>query len=332
VPRVSVIIPNYNHAPFLRQRMRSVLDQTFNDLEVIVLDDASTDDSLRVLAEFSGEARVRVVPSSTNSGNTFIQWNRGAAMASGEYLWFAESDDYADQRLLERLVGMLEANLGCGMACCESWYVYGNEPPTSRTNESHLPENERWRRDFVADGRTECAQHLISQNTMPNASAVVIRRALYEKCGGADESMRLCGDWMLWAKILMMSDLAHVGEPLNFYRCHTAAVRRKNLSTPATMIEVYRISTYIARRAPVSPEKLEQVLAMRAERFIQAWWEQRFGVADAWRVYRAARRVDRKALRRIWMRWCRWRLGLARQRLHAPLRRRQAPEPGPVQS
>src|SRR6056297_3125162 len=107
-PRVSVIVPNYNHAPYLGRRLRSVFGQTFGDLEAIVLDDASTDDSLAVIAGFEADPRVRVVPNETNTGNTFRQWNKGAALARGEYLWFAESDDDADPRLLERLVGMLD--------------------------------------------------------------------------------------------------------------------------------------------------------------------------------------------------------------------------------
>ena len=320
MPRVSVVIPNYNHAPYLRQRVRSVLDQTYRDTEVIILDDASTDDSLAVLAEFAADPRVRIVVNDANSGSTYKQWNRGVALAAGEYVWIAESDDYADERLLERLVGMLEASPRCGMACCESWYDYGNGTPTTRTNQSHLPENERWRRDYVADGRAECAEHLVMCNTMPNASAIVFRRALYQSLGGADESMRLCADWLLWVRMLEASDLAHVGEPLNYYRCHTAAVRKRNLASPATQAETYRVIGYIKDRVGVSPERLEEALKSRADRFIQTSWDQRFSVAGAWTVYRAARRVDPKAWSRVALRWCRWRAGAARRRVVGILR------------
>ncbi len=317
LPRVSVIIPNYNHARYLRQRIGSVLGQTLGDMEVLILDDASTDGSLEVIREFEGDPRVRVIVNETNSGSTFRQWNRGMREAKGEYAWIAESDDWADERFLERLVGMLEANPGCGMACSESWYVYGDDPPTTRTNDSHKPENARWREDYVADGREECREHLVVHNTMPNASAVVMRRDLFERVGGADESMRLCGDWMLWVRLLELSDLAHVGDPLNYYRCHTAAVRKKNLASPSTQAEVYRIIAYIHRRMGVPPGKLEEVLAARGERFVTAAWEQKFGAAGAWKVYRAAREVDSSAWRRILLKWARMRAGSARRRLVA---------------
>lgn len=315
MPRVSVVIPNYNHARFLRQRIESVLGQTYRDIEVIILDDASTDDSLAVIEPFIADPRVRLLRNERNSGSTFRQWNRGVREASGEFVWFAESDDYADPRLLERLLNMLDAHPRCGMACCESWYVYADDEPATRTNQSHLPENARWRQDYVADGRRECAEHLVVHNTMPNASAIVFRRALYEQVGGADETMRLCGDWMLWVKLLAISDLAHVGDALNYYRCNTAAVRKKNFASPATQAEVYQIIETIRDTVGVDAQKLEQVLAARADRFIQAAWEQRFSAADAWQVYRAAQRVDRWAWSRIALRWCRWRAGALRRRL-----------------
>jgi glycosyltransferase involved in cell wall biosynthesis len=314
-PRVSVVVPSYNHAPYLRRRLRSVLNQTYRDIEVIVLDDASTDQSAAIVGEFTGDGRLRFFLNAANSGSPFKQWNKGVGLARGEYVWIAESDDYADERFLERLVGMLESNPSCGMACCESWYVYGEAPPTTRTNESHQPENGRWREDYVVDGATECAEHLIRCNTMPNASAVVFRRALYQRVGGADESMRLCADWLLWVTLLTSSDLAHVGEPLNYYRCHTAAVRKQNEATATTAAEVYRIIARIKDHAAVAPQTLDEVLTFRAQRFVHSAVMHSFTAADAWTVYRAARKVDRHAFTRILLRWCRLRAGTALRRL-----------------
>src|ERR1700738_1634065 len=108
MPRVSVIVPNYNHARFLRRRMESVLRQTYRDFEVILLDDCSTDESRSILSEYAGDPRVRLEFNEKNSGSPFKQWNKGVALASGEYGWIAESDDYADERLLERLVAVLD--------------------------------------------------------------------------------------------------------------------------------------------------------------------------------------------------------------------------------
>src|SRR5215472_5279718 len=122
-PKVSVVVPNYNHARFLRQRLGSIVEQTYQDFELILLDDCSTDDSRTILEEYMHDARVRLEFNQTNSGNAFKQWNRGMTLAQGEYVWVAESDDYADPQLLERLVTVLDANPAVMLAYCRSWRV-----------------------------------------------------------------------------------------------------------------------------------------------------------------------------------------------------------------
>ena len=103
--RSGVIVPNYNHARFLRQRLDSILAQTFQDFELILLDDCSTDESRTILEEYARDPRVRLDFNEVNSGSPFKQWNKGVRFARGKYVWIAESDDYADPRLLEALGG-----------------------------------------------------------------------------------------------------------------------------------------------------------------------------------------------------------------------------------
>jgi len=89
MPKVSVIIPNYNHARFLEQRIQSILNQTYQDFEILYLDDASTDDSNEVFAQFKDDRRIRSILNQTNSGSPFKQWNRGIKAATGDYIWIA---------------------------------------------------------------------------------------------------------------------------------------------------------------------------------------------------------------------------------------------------
>ena len=87
MPRVSVIVPNYNHARFLPKRIESILNQTFQDFELILLDDCSTDDSRSILSSYASDPRVTIEFNKVNSGSTFKQWNKGvrsrAASTSG---------------------------------------------------------------------------------------------------------------------------------------------------------------------------------------------------------------------------------------------------------
>jgi glycosyltransferase involved in cell wall biosynthesis len=123
MPIVSVIVPNYNHARYLRQRIETVLRQSFQDFEIILLDDCSTDESRSILSSYARDPRVRIDFNNVNSGSTFKQWNKGVRLARCKYIWIAESDDYADERLLERLVPVLENDPAVAFAFCRSWRI-----------------------------------------------------------------------------------------------------------------------------------------------------------------------------------------------------------------
>ena len=127
-PKVSVVVPNYNHARFLPKRIDSILEQTFQDFELILLDDCSTDDSRSILAKYADSSRVRTEFNEINSGSSFKQWNKGVGLARGEYVWIAESDDYSDERLLEELTARLDAEPRGAFAYCRS----GRVPPDDR--------------------------------------------------------------------------------------------------------------------------------------------------------------------------------------------------------
>ena len=123
MPKVTAVTPNYNHARYLRERIDSILAQTYQDLELIILDDASTDNSREIFQGYRSNPKVRVIVNEQNSGNTFKQWNFGLSQANGEYIWFAESDDYADSALLETLVDRLDRHPKAGLAVCQSWTI-----------------------------------------------------------------------------------------------------------------------------------------------------------------------------------------------------------------
>src|SRR5688572_1870647 len=102
---VTVIIPNYNHASYLRQRIESVLNQTYKNIELIILDDCSTDNSREIIEKYRGHPKVsHIVYNEKNSGSTFKQWKKGIELAKGEWIWIAESDDWCEHTLLENLV------------------------------------------------------------------------------------------------------------------------------------------------------------------------------------------------------------------------------------
>ncbi len=252
-PKVSVIVPNYNHARFLRQRLDSIMGQTFQDFEVVLLDDCSIDESRSILSEYADDPRVRIEFNAVNSGSTFKQWNKGVRLARGEYVWLAESDDYADERLLERLVPLLDAEPSSVLAYCRSWRIL-EDGQISGLLDSHYTEldPQRWTADFWADGREECQNYLVQRNTIPNASAVLFRREVYVRVGGADESLVFCGDWKLWAAMALTGRIAYLGEPLNYFRLHDTSVRAKSQRLGVGPVEYLEVIRWILQRVTPS--------------------------------------------------------------------------------
>lgn len=289
MPKVTAIVPNYNHAAFLPQRIATVVGQTFSDVERVFLDDASPDDSLAVFNALAA-GRFAVIANERNSGSTFKQWNRGAAAATGEYLWFAESDDFAAPNLLETLVDRLDRNPSCGIASCVSYNVNVRGEVVG-TNAAWLGETDPslWKSDFTMSGRELCAGPLLFRCVIPNASGVVIRRSAYAAAGGADESMRLAGDWMTYARILQHSDFAFVAQPLNYCRMHRGTVRARSRRDGLEVEESYRVFNYIRANVPLSAEAEKKRAAQLLDHWSETVAHRLLPPARMRSIYRAAR-------------------------------------------
>lgn len=258
MPKVSVIIPNYNHAPYLRKRIQSVLDQTFQDFDLTYLDDASSDDSNAVFSEFDRQPRIKAIYNEQNSGSPFKQWNKGVRATEGEYIWIAESDDVADPQLLATLVPMLDFNPHVGLAYCQSCLIDRNNkvilPTLYPWTEDLSPS--RWSDDCVASGIAECQKYLLFRNTIPNASAVLIRRSVYEASGGAEESLFLSGDWVTWIRMLLQSDIAFSAQILNSFRTHKSSVSSRSHLNGTWIYERMLVSQIIENSIQIPAQTL----------------------------------------------------------------------------
>ena len=299
-PRVSVIIPSYNHGRFLRERVDSILSQTYGDFEIILLDDASTDDTAAVLREYAGHPRIRFVIRQSNSGSVFKQWNAGVAMAQGQYVWIAESDDCADVRFLETLVPILDRHPQVGLVKCKSVYIDENGRPI--TGPSEVPSSRDWSRDFLMEGQEDCRLQLTHGTSIANASAVLFRRQLYLDAGWADESYRMCADWLQWAKMMLRADFAYVAQPLNYYRCHVNTVRQKCMHNIVHDAEDLRVCAYLLSQVSVSSEVISELCDRMVERWLNHSLRRvriKGSLTYDLQILRILRRIDPRYARRI---------------------------------
>jgi len=267
--KVSVIVPNYNHASYLRQRLDSIYQQTYSNFEVILLDDASSDGSQEILNSYAKMPNTVLVENNSNSGSVFHQWQKGVSLAQGEYIWIAESDDFAAPTFLESLVQIMDKNPNVGLAYAQSNLVDGQGGILGKaTGWTADLDSERWSQPFINHGQDEIGKFLIQKNTIPNASAVLLRKTVLLKCGLVDTSFRLCGDWLQWIKVLSQSDIAFVPECLNFWRQNTSNARVASAGT-LEWIEGEKVLNYACEILNYSEAEKHNIML----KFLRRCWQ-----------------------------------------------------------
>lgn len=201
-PRVSVIIPTYNRARLVAESVRSVLDQSYRDLEVIVVDDGSTDGTAGELARlFGGRIRVCVQP---NGGNAAAR-NRGLAEARGELLAFNDSDDLWLPGKLERQVAYLDAHPEVDLVCGN-----GIDPARGEGRRGLVIPYARGRR---LEARGPSLRDMI-ERSFSRTPTLVARRRLFERVGPFDAAFRACVDSEFMSRALLAAKVAFINEPL----------------------------------------------------------------------------------------------------------------------
>lgn len=217
MPKVSVVITNYNHEKYLNKRIDTVLAQTYPDYGVTIYDDCSKDNSREIIEKYREHPKVeRIVYNDKNSGNLFKQWEKAIAEAKGEWIWIAQSDDYADPELLDSLVKVAEDNDNVGVAFCDSYWI--NE------KDEEGPSLSIYHESFFRNGLAEIRARLSKQCSVQNASCAIIRRDMAVKyCKGISD-YRVCGDWIFYMRILQEANIAFLGRKLNYFRWYHSNV------------------------------------------------------------------------------------------------------------
>jgi len=298
---VSIILPNYNHARFLPKRIDSIIQQTYRDFELIVLDDHSTDESRDIIMDYaSRDKRIRYEFNEVNSGNTFRQWQKGIGMAGGEWIWIAESDDFAELTLLERLIKVLQANKDSGIAYCQSSFVdHDNKIIGNHLKNLSMLDSELWKNDFCLPGKELLAKYMIILNIIPNASAVVFKKSLTEKVDWQEiQSFKLSGDRLFWSILMSQTILCFLADSLNYFRMGDSTVRSKHETTPDYLIERLRVIVCLNDLVNISCENKLKCIKNFKEHFnkIRKKNKKNMGPGVYWKITSYLYRFDRENL------------------------------------
>ncbi|MEW5766865.1 MAG: glycosyltransferase [bacterium] len=211
MPKVSVIIPTYNYASFISQAVESVLAQTFQDLEIIVVDDGSTDNTRDVLKRFEGKI---IYLYQENQGAPAAR-NKGIKVAQGEYIGLLDADDLWMPEKLEVQVPILDQNPEVGLIYANTYNIgaLGERQPLGMANKKGLS--------------GKIFPELLKGNFIQSPS-VLIRRDCFEKVGLFDEALGSLAaqDWDMWLRITRVFKAVYVDQVLGKYRLHTENMTR----------------------------------------------------------------------------------------------------------
>ena len=258
LPLVSVIIPGYNHGPYLKERIDSVLAQSYDNFEVIMLDDCSPDNSAEIMQGYAdavakGELQtlaksVAFYPNERNSGNTFLQWEKGISLAKGDYVWIAESDDVAEHTFLAELMQRLMDNPDAVLAYSWSDMI----GPKSEVLDYSWDETWRYKAPGIYDGQDFCLHRMVYKDLVYNASMVVFCKRYYYNVSDAYKSFRHCGDWMFWFEMCMQGKVCEVPLKLNKFRQHPNKVSVDSRRNGQDFCEMAAIQRNIIQRIGLS--------------------------------------------------------------------------------
>jgi glycosyltransferase involved in cell wall biosynthesis len=212
----------------LKQRLDSIFNQTYKNFEVILLDDKSTDTSRSILTEYSKHKNVsHCIFNESNSGSTFKQWNKGVALAKGDYIWIAESDDFCEPDFLEKVIKPFYQNKEITLSYCQSHRVNSKGIVTGNwITHTDTFENNPFNKDFILDGDLFIQRYLIHKNVIPNASAVLIKKESLKAIMPLvfKPFMKYNADWFYYIQLVCNAKVAFTSESLNYFRYHDTSV------------------------------------------------------------------------------------------------------------
>ena len=253
-PKVSVIVPNYNYGRHLEQRLRSILDQSLPPYEIIFLDDASSDDSVKIAEDALAKSDIRyqIIRNETNSGSVFAQWRKGVELARGDFIWIAEADDWADPEFLDATVSPLAADPRLVLSYTQSSQATDEGEITCPDYLDYVADvdPERWRRGYRRAGSDEIRESMSVKNTIPNVSGVIFKatalRQLLAHHHAEISEFRVAGDWYVYVNMLRQGDVVFDPRPLNFHRRHAESVTISRFGLDE-LGEIARMQAYVAR-------------------------------------------------------------------------------------
>lgn len=235
IKKVSVVIPNYNYAQYIEERIDSILKQTYPIYEIIILDDKSRDNSVEIIEKKIEKIKkkypninIKFVLNKENSGNVFKQWTKAFELSTGDFLWIAEADDLSNKYFLNVTMQGFE-NEDVIISYTESAGINekGKIFKENLRDWIDIFNSGKWEKNYINSGKKELQETMCINNTIANVSSAVFNKK--KKCDFLKflreaQEFTLAGDWYFYSKVLLSGSIAYKKISLNYYRLHSNSV------------------------------------------------------------------------------------------------------------
>jgi glycosyltransferase involved in cell wall biosynthesis/GT2 family glycosyltransferase len=262
-PEVSVIVPAFNHSLYIAERIESILSQSLQDFEIVILDDCSDDDTVAIAERFCSDSRVRLIQNAANSGSPFKQWKLGLEMASSPICWIAEGDDSCSTNFLEMLLPAFDDEQTsiafCATKIMDEQGIVNDDALNGYYSQSSFPfKAERVKLDGFA--AVECG--FGAACLIVNASSTLIKRGAILDILDRASTFKMCGDWLVYLHALKSGKLFYTNQATNFFRRHVESAVHKFEGTPRYFEERFQISKFVTETFNLSKAAFRLLLAL----------------------------------------------------------------------
>ena len=265
---VAAIVPNYNYADFIIERIDSILNQTYPVSELIILDDASPDNSVEIIKDKINnikkeypKIKTKLIVNEKNSGGcVFAQWQKGLKEIKSDYFWIAEADDVADKHFLEVAMLKFKEYPSAVLFYSDSYRINQDGKVLSKTcsDWADMWGKGRWKRDYYNTGVDEIINYLGETNPILNVSSVVWKNNKdLIKIFDEAKQFKVAGDWYIYTRVLENGDIVYSAKPLNRYRKHDKGSASTVVKLSTEYKEVVLVQERVAKKYKLSEENLD---------------------------------------------------------------------------
>lgn len=238
LPLVSIVFTSYNHKEYLREALESLVNQTYKNLEIIIIDDCSTDGSQEILKEYDHHENINLKLSTVNSGSYVNASNMGASFATGEYILFAQCDDFAERNQIEILVDQIIKNSTVGVVFSKSNLI---DEQSAVFTDDYKGRERKFKKSIQKNAfisGAEMKEFLSFSCVIPNLSAALIKHELFKNNNGLSDKYLVVADWEFWLDMTEKTNFYYLHEPLNNFRQHATTIRSK-VKMKTQIFEIY---------------------------------------------------------------------------------------------